>query len=297
MDQRSGDGRFIGRIENPRDRLLERIFQNFEMLDAKIASALNKIIQNSHFKKKVSLRGAECPKGESVSTRKTDRLHDLRLLSSYWCSQLNTVLELYDMEIHQKISMPNHQKLKTMVRRSTNQKLQLRNFDARHGKIETGAVVKNRKEPIGVEGGKGTCYQWKEKGQCSKGDKYSFRHESNDRAQQKPVPKAATLSEPSMTRGRSVSRKRSIKGKSDPGIILRQPCRYYLKGTCTRSPCEYGHPPECQFYKKKKETGWKAGDKCLFPHHKVDEQPNKKPKKSDHSQKKEKATTEMQWLL
>ena len=30
-------------------------FSNFEMLDAKIASALNKIIQNSHIKKKVSL--------------------------------------------------------------------------------------------------------------------------------------------------------------------------------------------------------------------------------------------------
>ena len=30
-------------------------FHNFEMLDAKTASALNKIIQNSHFKKKFSL--------------------------------------------------------------------------------------------------------------------------------------------------------------------------------------------------------------------------------------------------
>ena len=30
-------------------------FLNFEMLDARIASALNKIIQNSYFKKKVSL--------------------------------------------------------------------------------------------------------------------------------------------------------------------------------------------------------------------------------------------------
>ena len=30
-------------------------FPNFEMLDAKIASALNKIVQNSQFKKKVSL--------------------------------------------------------------------------------------------------------------------------------------------------------------------------------------------------------------------------------------------------
>ena len=81
-----------------------------------------------------------------------------------------------------------------------------------------------------------------------------------------------------------MSRKRNIKGKSNPGIILRQPCRYYLKGTCTRSPSEYWHPPECQFFKK--ESGCKAGDKCLFPHHKVDEQPNKKQKKSDHSQKR-----------
>ena len=32
-------------------------------------------------------------------------------------------------------------------------------------------------------------------------------------------------------------------------MILRQPCRYFLKGTCTRSPCECWHPPECQFYK------------------------------------------------
>ena len=103
--------------------------------------------------------------------------------------------------------------------------------------------------------GKGTCYQWKEKGQCSKGDQCSFRHESNDRAP-KPTPKAA-----SMTRGRSVSRKRSVRGRSR-----------------TRSPCEYWHPHECQFYKT--ESGCKAGDKCLFPHWKVEEQPSKKPKKS-----------------
>ena len=190
--------------------------------------------------------------------------------------------------------MPNFQKLKTMVKRSIDQKLRLRNFDARFGKIETGAVVKNRKGFGGVEGGKDTCYQWGEKFQCSKGDQCSFRHESNDHAQ-KPTPKAATPSEPSMTLARSVSRKRSIRGKSNPGVILRQPCRYYLKGTCTRSLCENRHPPKCQFYKT--ETGCKAGDKCLFPHHKVHEQPNKKPKKTYHSKKGKKATTTMQWLL
>ena len=84
-----------------------------------------------------------------------------------------------------------------------------------------------------------------------------------------------------MSRGRSVSKKRSIRGKSNHGAILRQPCRYYLKGTCTRSLCDYWHPPDCHYYKT--ETGCEAGDKCLFPHHKVDEQPNKKPKKGCYS--------------
>ena len=150
-----------------------------------------------------------------------ESLYKLRIRGS---DQLKTVLELYEREIHQKISMPNYQKLKPMLKGSIDQKLLLRNFDARHWRSETGAVVKNRKGLSGVEGGKGICYQWKEKGQCSKGDQCSFRHESHDRA--KPTPKAATPSEPSMTRGRSVSRKKSVRGKSNHGAILRQPCGY-----------------------------------------------------------------------
>ena len=61
-------------------------FPNFEMLDAKIPSALNKIIQNSQFKKKVSLEEQKAQNRVPVSTRKTDCLHDLRLLSSDWRS-------------------------------------------------------------------------------------------------------------------------------------------------------------------------------------------------------------------
>ena len=60
----------------------------------------------------------------------------LESLSKLWIresAQLKTVLELYDMEIQQKISVPNYQKLTTMVKRSLDQKLRLRNFDARHG--------------------------------------------------------------------------------------------------------------------------------------------------------------------
>ena len=61
-----------------------------------------------------------------------ESLYKLRIRES---AQVKTVLELYDMEIHQKMSMLNDQKLKTMVKRSSYQKLRLRNFDARNDRI------------------------------------------------------------------------------------------------------------------------------------------------------------------
>ena len=62
-------------------------------------------------------------------------------------SRNSTDPELYDMQIHQKISVPDYLTLKTMVKRSIDQKLQSRNLNARHGRIGTRAVVKNR-EPV-----------------------------------------------------------------------------------------------------------------------------------------------------
>ena len=55
-----------------------------------------------------------------------------------------------------------------------------------------------------------------------------------------------------------VSRKRSIRGKSNHGSVHRQPCGFFLRGFCTWTPCEYLHPPECQSFKD--ETGCKAGN-------------------------------------
>ena len=46
-------------------------FPNFETLDARIASALNKIIQNSLLKKKGLPGGTESSERRPVSTRKT----------------------------------------------------------------------------------------------------------------------------------------------------------------------------------------------------------------------------------
>ena len=74
-----------------------------------------------------------------------------------------------------------------------------------------------------------------------------------------------------------MSRKRNARRRSQSQKFNRQPCKNVLKGTCTKLLCDYWHPPECQFYKS--ETGCKFGAECSFPHWKVEEQPNKKPKK------------------
>ena len=60
---------------------------NFEVLDARIASALNRIIHNSHFIRKVSLKeseGTKSPNRAPFPSRKTDRLPDLRVLPGHW---------------------------------------------------------------------------------------------------------------------------------------------------------------------------------------------------------------------
>ena len=46
-----------------------------------------------------------------------DVLEGLQKSSIRESDQLKTVLELYDMEIHPKITMHNYQKLKTMVKK------------------------------------------------------------------------------------------------------------------------------------------------------------------------------------
>ena len=95
---------------------------NFEVLDARIASALNKIIHNSHFKRRISL---EEQKAYSLCLRNDDiqefdskwdgillsmtkipqddileGLYKLRIRES---EKLKTELELYDLETHQKL--------------------------------------------------------------------------------------------------------------------------------------------------------------------------------------------------
>ena len=68
-------------------------------------------------------------------------LYKLRIRES---EKLKTVLELYNMEIHQKKAGPDYHRLKTMVKRRIGQNLRIKNFEARNGNYERNAVVKNQ---------------------------------------------------------------------------------------------------------------------------------------------------------
>ena len=170
---------------------------NFEVLDAKIASSLNRIIHNTQFKRKVSLEEQKAQKedrflrGRQIAyliyeyfrvTGANDsvenyadllaivlRNDDIQKCDSKWdgillamtkippddileglyklrireSEKLKTVLELCKMEIHQKAGHDYH-RLKTMVKRSIEQNLRIKNFEARNVNYETSAVVKNQ---------------------------------------------------------------------------------------------------------------------------------------------------------
>ena len=88
-------------------------------------------------------------------------LYKLRIRVS---EKLKTVLELYNMEIHQKKAGPDYHRLKTMVKRSIEQNLRIKNFEARNGNYETNAVVENQGTKQCEQRTLGDCWQWKANG-------------------------------------------------------------------------------------------------------------------------------------
>ena len=256
-----------------------------------MASTLNKIIQNSHFKKMVSLEEQTAQKedrflrGRQIAymaydyfrvtdahdtvldyadfftiTRRNDNIQDFDtrwdevllsmlkipsddILESLYklrireSAQLKTVLELYHMEIHQKISMPNYQRLKN-------------NGEKKHTS-ET-SITKFRKQKVSV------------------------REETNavSRTRVTIVPNRRQKALHAL----SHQHLRSLRGRRKSGKSNRQQCKNFLKGTCTKLPCDYWHPPGCQF--SKSESVCEFGAECSFPHRKVNVSQNAEPPES-----------------
>ena len=90
-----------------------------------------------------------------------DILEGLYKLRTRESEKLKTVLELYKMEIHQKKARPDYHRLKIMVKRSIEQNLRIKNFEARNGNYERNAVVKNQGTKQRAQRTLGHCWQWK----------------------------------------------------------------------------------------------------------------------------------------
>ena len=64
----------------------------------------------------------------------------------------------------QKKAGPDYHRLRTMVKRSIEQNLRMKNFEARNGNFETSAVVKNHRVKQREQRSLGDCLQWKANG-------------------------------------------------------------------------------------------------------------------------------------
>ena len=144
------------------------------------------------------------------------------------------------MEIHQKKAELDYHRLKTMVKRSIEQNLRTKNFEARNGRFETSAVVKNQRVKQREQKSLGDWWQWKANGQCSKGDNCSFRHDNDKRAnstQPNPSPGSST-----QQNVKNASRTQSLRGRA----------RITSKELAQLHSVKKWHPPECLFYKSEK---------------------------------------------
>ena len=174
-----------------------------ELLDARIASALNKIIQNTRFKEKFSLEEMKAHKEDRFlrwrqiayliheyfqvkgSNDSVENYADLftNVLTQTPSDEILESLNKSWIRESEKLKEPDYHRLKTMVKRSIEQNLLNKNFETRNWNYEKNAVVKNQGPKTGVnKRSLGDCWQWKANGQCSKGDNCSFRHDMNKRA-------------------------------------------------------------------------------------------------------------------
>ena len=200
-------------------------------------------------------------------------LYKLRIRES---EKLKTVLELYDLETHQKKIGPDYHRLKTMVKRSIEHDIRNKNFGARNGNYERNAVVKNPGTKQRVQRILRDCWQWESNGQCSRGDNCSFRHDINKRGkmtQSKPSPNSFMQQSE-----RKASRTRSIRGKVPVVECFDGLARITSKELASTHSVKSGTLQNACFTRPRVDADFV--EKCSNAHRQVAEQPGKRSKKN-----------------
>ena len=95
-----------------------------------------------------------------------DILEGLYKLRTRESEKLKTVLELYDLETHQKKLGPDNYRLKTMVKRSFEQEIRNNNFGAEVEILRRTPWSRIRETKQRAQRILGDCWQWEANGQC-----------------------------------------------------------------------------------------------------------------------------------
>ena len=226
-------------------------------------------------------------------TKLNHQCHKLKIRQS---AQLKTVLELCDIQIHHKTSMPNikseghgektHKSETSITKLWRLWRQAQEDWNRSRGQESKGMNRRWRRKNI--------CYQWKDKGQCSQGDRCSFRHESNDRAQ-KPEHNVATSSELSL-----VTKSKWVEEEISEAIITMEPFSDNRADVIWRVLARdrlvnFGIHPNVNSAKQKRGAKRKISVCSLII--RLMNNRTKSQRKATILTKKKKTTTRMRWLL
>ena len=124
------------------------IFENFRVTGAMILTRIYAdtysllVFEMMIFRNSIQSGTEFCCRGTKIPLDDIlEGLYKLRIRES---EKLKTVLELYDLEIHQKKLGPDYHRLKAVVKRSIEQEIRIKIFRISNGNFEKNAVVKNQ---------------------------------------------------------------------------------------------------------------------------------------------------------
>ena len=230
-----------------------------------------------------------------INERPSDAvLESLLLKNVRKCSHFAPVLQMYEYEHQHKGGPKDYKSLLQLARNH----IANRHADKIANQMR-GATRSLSVNTVAANGAKqkGDCNQWTGKGQCSRGDRCPYLHDSskkgNPRTARSPSPKKGkgkgkskqsttpkgtprdsypsnrnSSNPPRKGRPYDPSKTRAeSRGRSPSGERNRPPCENWIQGKCKKGrECNYWHVGVCKFWRQGK-CNLVSGKTCVFLHH------------------------------